>query len=77
MGQAWLGKELVLGFPHNFKRVAGCSIGAGVSLVIMLSMIGGCETQSFFDPSEMGQYSRKPLAVPILRNLDTGIEEPD
>jgi protein involved in polysaccharide export with SLBB domain len=38
---------------------------------------GGCETQSFLDPSEMGSYSKKPLPVPILKNLDTGIEEPD
>jgi polysaccharide export outer membrane protein len=74
-GRNWLGKELALGLSHTFKRLGG--MGFGLSLFIMMAMMGGCETQSFFDPSEVGSYSKKPLAVPILHSLDTGIEEPN
>jgi polysaccharide export outer membrane protein len=62
-----------LGFSQSFQRLGR----PGVCLAVLFLMMGGCETQSFFDPSEMGSYSKKPLPVPILRNLDTGIEEPD
>jgi polysaccharide export outer membrane protein len=46
-----------------------------VALIVLLGMAAGCETQSFFDPSEMGKYSKTPLLVPILDNLDTGYSE--
>ncbi len=50
---------------------------SGVSLVAALMLLGGCETKSFFDPSEMGRYSHTPHIIQILNNLDTGLEEPD
>ena len=40
-------------------------------------MAAGCEVKSFLDPSEMSDPPKKPMIVPILRNLDTGIEEPN
>jgi len=46
-----------------------------VALIVLLGLVAGCETQSFFDPSEMGQYSKTPLLVPILDNLDSGYSE--
>lgn len=36
----------------------------------------GCEVKSFIDPAELGRYEHQPLLLPILRKLDTGIEEP-
>lgn len=42
---------------------------------MLLGLSTGCETQSWFDPSEMGRYNHTPLLVPILKNLDTGIAE--
>jgi polysaccharide export outer membrane protein len=71
------GKELALGFSQSIQRYSGWGVRPGLCLAVLFMMVGGCETQSFFDPSEMGQYSKKPLPVPILKNLDTGIEEPD
>jgi protein involved in polysaccharide export with SLBB domain len=35
-----------------------------------LSCVGGCETKSFFDPSEMMRTSKEPLLVPVLNQLD-------
>lgn len=64
--------------PQKNKRVAG--IGAGgwaVAVVVMLAASSGCETQSFFDPTEMGRYDKTPLVKSLLKNLETGIEEPD
>lgn len=58
--------------PSRLRDVA-----PGVALVVALAFIGGCEVGSYFDPSEMGRFEHKPLVVPILKNLDTGIEETD
>lgn len=40
----------------------------------LLGMLGGCDTKSFIDPSEMGRYEREPLAMPILNTVDPHIE---
>jgi len=48
------------------------AVAAGVAAAALL---GGCEVKSFLDPSEMGRYDRAPLVMPILRTLDTGVEE--
>jgi len=47
-----------------------------------LSFATGCGTwldpsKSFIDPTEMGRYNNEPLLLPIMSNLDTGIEEPE
>jgi polysaccharide export outer membrane protein len=56
-------------------------VGAAVVLVAMLLLSTGCETMSFFDPSEMGRYEKRaagnPLIIPILSTLDVGIDEGD
>ncbi|HMB95621.1 MAG TPA: hypothetical protein VKK61_06240, partial [Tepidisphaeraceae bacterium] len=64
-----------MGFSQSIQRLGKWSMGFNLCLIVL--MVSGCDTQSFFDPSEMGSYPRKPLPVPILKNLDTGIEEPD
>ena len=50
-------------------------IAAVAALTVLAGVLAGCETQSFFDPSEMGKYPKTPLIVPILDNLDTGYSE--
>jgi len=53
-------------------------ITPGLAVLIGMSLLSaGCETKSFFDPTEMGRYSKKPIPVPILKTLDTGYEEED
>jgi protein involved in polysaccharide export with SLBB domain len=49
----------------------------GIMLAMFLGMSSGCETMGFFDPTEMGRFNKSPIVVPILKNLDTGIEEND
>ncbi|HEY7089507.1 MAG TPA: polysaccharide biosynthesis/export family protein [Tepidisphaeraceae bacterium] len=61
---------------HRINRQAK-ALAAGLWVVPVLLLTMGCETQSFFDPSEVGRFDRKPLVVPILKTLDTGIEERD
>ncbi|HVT91120.1 MAG TPA: polysaccharide biosynthesis/export family protein [Tepidisphaeraceae bacterium] len=53
------------------------TVAGGVLSVLLLSFGTGCETQSYFDPTEMGRFGKTPIVVPILKNLDTGIEETD
>jgi polysaccharide export outer membrane protein len=50
-------------------------IAAVAATIVLAGVLAGCETQSFFDPSEMGRYPKTPLIVPILDNLDTGYSE--
>ena len=40
-------------------------------------VVGGCESKSFFDPSEVGRYKQEPLTVKILDQLDPAIEQPN
>lgn len=64
-----------MGFISPNTRLAGRKLATvATSLVALLAMVG-CDTMSFFDPSEMGRYGKTPVIVPILRNLDTGIDE--
>lgn len=52
-----------------FKNSLPVALGLG-----LLGMLGGCDTKSFIDPSEMGRYEREPLAMPILNTVDPHIE---
>src|SRR5262245_52227521 len=71
------GKEQLLQFAQ-YRRSGGSSIILrGLFLTSFILAAGGCETTSFFDPSEMGRYTKTPHMVRILNNLDTGLEEPD
>src|SRR4051794_604243 len=79
----WLGKELDLGLSQMNKqrwREQG-GVGAAIVMLGLLASLTGCETMSFFDPSEMGRYEKRapgnPLVVPVLNTLDIGIEEGD
>jgi protein involved in polysaccharide export with SLBB domain len=40
------------------------------ALLAGLLCAGGCETKSFFDPSEMMRTNKQPLLVPVLNQLD-------
>ena len=71
-----------MGISRTFKRLGGLRVAwPGMGLVILLGLVAGCETKSFFDPSEVGRYEKRrpgqPLVLSILKNLDTGVEEPD
>ena len=56
-------------------------LGAAVLGVLSVPLLGGCDTRSWFDPSELAGArrapARQPLTVPILNQLDPSIEEPD
>jgi hypothetical protein len=38
--------------------------------LISVVMIGGCEVDSFFNPSVTGYYERTPTSMPILDRID-------
>ncbi len=47
-------------------------------MVAMIAALAGCETKSFFDPSEVGRYKKgEPLVIPILDVINPAIEGPD
>jgi protein involved in polysaccharide export with SLBB domain len=48
----------------NLSAMAPAVLFAG------LLLSGGCETKSFFDPSEMMRTSKEPLFLPVLNQLD-------
>ncbi len=52
------------------------------ALAVSAALGTGCDVKSFIDPSELGRYeklpaNRQPLMLPILRKLDTAVEEPN
>src|SRR5271170_1451610 len=49
------------------------------ALLAGTALLGGCDTMSFIDPSEMGRYNMTPLQKPILSSLssiDRAIDDP-
>jgi polysaccharide biosynthesis/export protein len=67
-----------LGLWESLKRVTALrNLVAGTSLITALALAGGCETRGYFDQTELGRFEKRPLTVRILKNLDTGYEEPD
>jgi polysaccharide export outer membrane protein len=52
---------------------------AGIASFAMLAMLGGCEINDYLNPGEPTIQGKdaKPLVVPILDTLASGIEEPD
>lgn len=49
----------------------------GLGLTLSMGLLAGCESNSFFDPSEVGAYPKEPLVVPIIDTLDPAVEQPD
>ena len=45
--------------------------------VTALAFAGGCETKSFLDPTEMANFRKDPLVLPIVSEVDPGVEEAD
>jgi protein involved in polysaccharide export with SLBB domain len=71
-------KEYALGLWDTLKRATALrNLVAGTSLLTILALAGGCETRGYFDQTELGRFEKRPLTVRILKNLDTGYEEPD
>lgn len=56
-------------------RPAGCSRATLAVLLAMTFFGGGCEVDSFVDPSVLGRWERTPVVLPILDQLDV-IDEP-
>lgn len=56
-------------------KLKGLRLLAACGMVAAMGLSAGCETQSFFDPTEMGRFNQTPLVVPILKNLSKGIDE--
>lgn len=48
---------------------------AALALAATGAMIGGCEVDSFLDPSVVGRWEQSPVTLPILARLDV-IDEP-
>jgi protein involved in polysaccharide export with SLBB domain len=42
-----------------------------------LTLACGCETKGFMDPTEMAGFKKDPLVLPIVSQIDPGIEEAD
>ncbi|MFN4243287.1 MAG: polysaccharide biosynthesis/export family protein [Tepidisphaerales bacterium] len=65
------------------ERRSGSRVKVALRVVTALAVAtaaglqAGCEVKSFIDPSEVGRYNTQPLLLPILKKLDTGIEEPE
>jgi polysaccharide export outer membrane protein len=53
----------------------GQSTWAAILLGTALTGLGGCEVDSFMDPSVVGRWERTPVTLPILERLDV-IDEP-
>lgn len=58
-----------------FKRLGGFRQVASLAAVLAVGVLSGCETKSWFDPSELGRYNNSPKVVDVLKNLDTGVDE--
>ena len=50
---------------------------ASVTVAGAFSLLTGCETNSFLDPGQVGRWQKTPLVVPILDNLNLGVDEAD
>lgn len=55
---------------HQWVRAAASLTIAGV-----FGLLSGCETNSFLDPGQVGRWQKTPLVVPILDNLNLGVDE--
>ncbi|MCS7034301.1 MAG: polysaccharide biosynthesis/export family protein [Phycisphaerae bacterium] len=51
-------------------------LSVGAVAVAGTLTLGGCLEKGFLDQTELGAFNKDPLVVPILQNLNTGIEEP-
>lgn len=71
------GKERVLRLPLN-SRLSNWTRATrtGLTLLGLLAVGAGCRN-GFLDPTEMGSYRDITQPIPILRVLDSGVEEVD
>lgn len=49
---------------HTINRLAGLTV------MLMVAAMMGCETDSFFDPSKTGRFEYMPTTIPILERID-------
>ena len=67
------GKELTV------KRLVGnrlMSRGPLLAVAAIVWMLGGCDVDSFFDPSVTGRFKHMPTTIPILERIDV-VEQQD
>jgi hypothetical protein len=57
-------------------RRSFAALGGLMVLAFVVGTLGGCEVDSFFDPSVQGRWEKTPIVLPILEQLDV-IDEPD
>ena len=60
---------------RSCPRNTWAELGGLMLLALLLSFLGGCEVDSFFDPSVQGRWEKTPVVLPILEQLDI-IDEP-
>ncbi len=60
---------------RSCPRHTWAELGGLMLLALLLSLLGGCEVDSFFDPSVQGRWEKTPVVLPILEQLDI-IDEP-
>jgi polysaccharide export outer membrane protein len=61
--------------PTWRHRIGIRLVRAALLAVFALSLIVGCEVDSFMDPSVAGRWERTPVVLPILERLDV-VDEP-
>ncbi len=69
------GKEQALRQARVLKRFT-----SALAMVLATSILGGCDVQSFIDPSEMYAYTKKTIQKPILTSLssiDPSVDDPE
>ena len=70
------GQTIVTPSAGTPRRGLCRSFFTAVAVAFAVAVGTGCEAKSFLDPSELGRIQRKPLVMPIMGTLDTGVEEP-
>ena len=61
--------------PSRLQTGGVLRIPLSISLLAAsVALVGGCDTKSWIDPSEVGRMQREPLAVPILSTVDPAVE---
>ena len=63
--------------PRFLLALRRAAVAAVAAVLVSGSLaLGGCDVDSFLDPSEVGRYENTPVVLPILQRLDV-IEEPE
>ena len=58
----------------HFQRRGG-KLAPALCATLVLGLLGGCETDSFFDPSTVGRWQFTPTVVPVLDRINSVEDE--